>query len=277
MSDNKPNKYGGHKSPPNTAQCEIRVQNADAGLEHDSEKFMVLGNADPGSFNPNPSMSNVESRQGVTSVTHELFMSERDAGFQLMLKESTARAKQLANATDLPVVFNLATAGFTQGTIVAGSTRSLLSISGAQAAGLTTDHMLLVTYDVGELTEAEEEVYVERVTGSQVIPRNKLSRVPTTGTLVQRVRMVQIPEGGTSYERLHFNLKNTLNDKSVQIMDYFNCRIMNGSRKPGSNSELQGVELTAKAIAKPVEIGGAEEPVFSYEYLYPRTEALALT
>ncbi len=277
MSDNKPNKYGGHKSPPNTAQCEIRVQNADAGLEHDSDKFMVLGNADPGSFNPNPSMSNVETKQGVTAVTHEMFMSERDTGFQIALKEATARAKQLANASDLPPVFNLATTGFTQGTIAAGSTRSLLSIAGAQAAGLTTDHMLLITYDEGDLTEAQEEVYIERVTGSQVIPRNKLSRTPQEDTLAKRIRRIDIREGGTSYERLHFNLKNTLNDKSVQIMDYPDSRIMNGSRKAGSNSEVQGIEITVKAIAKPVEISGSDEPIFSTEYLYPRTEALALT
>lgn len=277
MSDNTPNKYGGHKGQPNTAQCEIRVQNSDAGLAHDSDKFMVIGNANPGSFNPNPNMSSVESKQGVTAVTHAMFMSERDTGFQIALNEATARAKQLAICSDIPPVWNLATTGFTQGTIGAGSTRNVLTISGAQAALLTTDHLLYVKYDAGELTQAEEEVYVKNVTGDQVTLRNKLSRTPAEGTVVDRIHRIDIREGGTSYENLHFNLKNTLNDKSVQIMDYPECRMMNGNRKSGSNSEIQGVELTAKAIPSPVVINGAEEPIFSTEYIYPRTEAALLT
>jgi hypothetical protein len=277
MSDMKPNKFGHRGSQANTAQAELRIANADAGLEWKGNDFQVIGQANPGSFSPNPAMDKVQNRQGVTSVATQQFMSSRDSAFSITLDEDTARAKQLANGTDLPPVFTPATTGFTLGTIGAGSTIEKLVVTGAQAAGLTTDHLLLVKHNAGDpLLEMEEERYVKKVSGDDVTLRNRLSKAPPDGDTVQRLAYYHVPDGGTNYEDLHVNIKNTLYDKSLNVLDYPLCNIETGKKNPGANNALRGVELTFTALAQAETISGAEEPVFGRDYLVPRKEVASL-
>jgi hypothetical protein len=267
-----PDKRGVRKSQTNTAAAELRIADAAALLPWNSNSFHVIGQTTPDGFTPNPSMDKVQVRGGVVSVLHGQHMSSRDSAFAVMLDEDTARAKQLATCTDLPPVWEFATTGFTLGTIAAGSTSILLSIAGAQTAGLTTDHMIYIKHNDGELTEMEEEVYVKNVTGSQVTLYNKLSVTPAADTPVKRVRHYNIAEGGTNYEELTVNLKNTLIDGSLDIIHYPDARIDSGKKNPGSNSKVRGVELNFTAVSVAETIEGNEEPVFSREYLVPRKE-----
>lgn len=277
MSDMKPNKFGHRGSQANTAQAELRIANADAGLEWKSNDFQVVGQANPGSFNLNPSMDKTQSRQGVTSAATQQFMSSRDASFSITLEEDTARAKQLANGTDLPPVFTPATSGFTLGTIGTGSTTEKIVVTGAQAAGLTTDHLLHLKHNAGNpLLEIEEERYVKRVSGDDVTLRNRLSKAPENGDTVQRLAYYNVPDGGSNYEDLHVNIKNTLYDKSVNVLNYPLCNIDTGKKNPGANNALRGVELTFTALAQAEEINNAEEPVFGRDYLVPRKEVSSL-
>lgn len=277
MSDLNPNKYGHRGSQTNTAQAELRVQNADALLAFDSNDYQVIGQANPGTFNLNPSMNKVQQRQGVTSVATQQFMSERDCSFSLTLDEDSARAKQLANGTDLAPVFTLATSGFTQGTIEIGSSNSQLTITDATTLGLSTDHLLLFTFFSGDaVKEFQEERYVKNVSGDTVTLRNKLSKAPEANDLVDRVKYYNVPEGGSSYEDLTVNIKNTLYDKSLNIIHYPLCNIDTAKKNPGSNNALRGTELTFTAMAQPETINSTEEPVFGRDYLVPAGEVANL-
>lgn len=273
MSDMKPNKFGHRGSQANTAQAELRVANADAGLDWKSKDSQVIGQASPGSFNLNPSMDKVQNRQGIASAATQQFMSSQDRSFSLTLDEDTARAKQLANGTDLAPVYTLATTGFTSGTVGASSTNKTIVVTGAQAAGLTTDHLVLFTHNAGNpLLEFEEERYVKRVSGDEVTLRNPLSKVPDEDSVVKRLAYYNVPDGGTNYEDLHVNIKNTLYDKSLNIIDYPLCNIESGKKNPGANNALRGVEMTFTALAQ--EENG--EPVFGRDYLVPRKEVASL-
>jgi hypothetical protein len=277
MSNNRPDKYGGALSPTKTSNMEVRVAKKAAGLAYNSEDFQVLGNAVPGSFNPQPTMNKTEARYGVTSVTHEQHMSERDAAFTVNMNEATARARQLAYASDLPVIFNEATTGFTGSTVSTNATTDLFFALDT-TTGLTTDDLLLITHFAGNaLKEFKEERYVERVDGAVVYLRYPVSKPLPSGTVVKRLLNFQVREGGTNYEELHFNLKTTAVDSSIHVLDYPNARIDAGVARQGSNSELMGTELTVKAMATPVVAGNSKEPVFSTETIIPRNVAKALT
>lgn len=275
MSRLNPDKSGARKAVTNTAAAELRITKAGSGNAWNSNRFQVIGQGMPDGFTPNPSMDKVQVRGGVVSTLQGQHMSSRDSAFSFNLEEDTLRAKQLANGTDLPAVFEFAATGFTLGTIAAGSTALMLSLVGTPT-GLERDHMLHMTHFDGSLDEFEEEVYVERVDGHNVYLRNRLSVVPETGIGVQRVGNYNLPEGGTNYEELHVNIKNTLIDGSLDILNYPNCRIDTGKKNPGSNSKVRGVELSFTAISTPEEIAGVDEPVFSREYLVPRKEVAAL-
>lgn len=272
MSTMTPNKFGHRASQTNTAQAELRVANADAGLDWKSNEFQVIGQSTPGGFNPNPAMDKVQQRQGVTSAATKQFMSSRDTAFSITLEEDSARAKQLANGTDLAPVWTLASSGFTQGTVSGALSALQLTVTGAQAAGLTTDHLIKAKFNVGELTEFEEERYVKRVAGDAVTLRNPFSKTPPADTVIERIAYYNVPDGGTNYEDLHVNIKNTLYDKSLNVIDYPLCNIDTGKKNQGANNALRGVELTFSAMAQAEEISGSEEPVFGRDFLVPRKE-----
>jgi len=275
MSRLNPDKSGARKSVTNTAAAELRITRAGSGLDWKSNLFQVIGQGMPDGFTPNPSMDKVQVRGGVVSTLQGQHMSSRDSAFSFNMEEDTLRAKQLANGTDLPPVFEFAASGFTLGTLDTGSTPLMLSMTAAPT-GLERDHMLYMEHFAGELHGFVEEVYVDRVDGNHVHLRNALSVAPAAGIGVKRVANYNVPDGGTNYEELHVNIKNTLIDGSLNILNYPDTRIDTGKKNPGSNSKVRGVELSFTALSKPEEINGVDEPVFSREYLVPRKEVAAL-
>lgn len=276
MSVMTPDKYGGPKSPTKTTQMEVRISNADAELAWDSEDNQVLGNANPGSFKSNPSMNKTEARYGVTSVAHEIHMSERDSGFSIALNEATAKARALANGTDLPPVFNIATTGFTSSTVAASPTLAN-QVNLQTTTGLTTDDLLLFTHFASDsLKTFQEERYIKRVSGATVYLRHPLSRVPDAASTVQRLTGWKVREGGSNYAHYTANLKTTAVDKSLHVLHYKDVVVETSTAGQGSNSELMQTELNFKAMAYPETINGADEPIFSEENFVPRNVAVTL-
>lgn len=275
MSSNKPDLYGGQRMPSKTSNTELRVQNPDAGLAYDSLEYQVAGNLVPGSLQFQPSTSQVEVKHGTTAVTHERHMSERSAGFQCSVNESSSIMSALANMSSIPHTYTQATDGFTQATISAGSLSTELTLS--SASGLTTDDLVYTTFNSGQLTEFTEERYVKRVSSNTVTLRTPFSKAPATDQVLKRSVVNSQIEGGGDYKERHFNIKTSGDDQSVHIVDYPSSIVTGATNKKGGNSEVMGMDLTIAANATEYTATGTSVPKFSTEYMIPRNVAKALS
>lgn len=275
MSSLKPDLYGGQKMPSKTSNTELRVQNPDALLDYDSPEFQVAGNAVPGSLQFQPSTAQVEVKHGTTAVTHERHMSERSAGFQVSVNESSVIMKNLANMSSIAPVFAQATSGFTQATIQAGSLSTELTLS--SATDLTTDDLVYTTFNAGQLTEFTEERYVKKVASTTVTLRSPFSKAPATDQVLKRAVDIAQTEGGGDYKERHFNIKTTGDDQSVHILNYKSAIVTGATDKKGGNNEVMGMDLTVAANATEYTGSGGSVPVFSVEHFKPRNIAKALT
>lgn len=275
MSTLKPDLYGGQRMPSKTSNTELRVQNPDALLAYDSAEFQVAGNMVPGSLQFQPSTAQVEVKHGTTAVTHERHMSERSAGFQCSVNESSAIMTALANMSSIAPVFTPATSGFTMATISAGSLSTELTLS--SASGLTTDDLVYTTFNSGQLTQFTEERYVKKVSSNTVTLRTPFSKAPATDQLIYRALNISQIEGGGDYKERHFNIKTSGDDESVHIVDYPSAIVTGATNKKGGNNEVMGMDLTVSANATEYTGTGISVPKFSTEYMIPRNIAPTLT
>jgi len=275
MSSLKPDLYGGQKQPSKTSNTELRVQNPDAGLAYDSAEFQVAGNVVPGSLQFQPSTAQVEVKHGTTAVTHERHMSERSAGFQLSVNESSMIMTNLANMSSIAAVITQATTGFTQATISAGSLSTELTLS--SATGLTTDDLVYTTFNEGQLTEFTEERYVKKVSSDTVTLRTPFSKAPATNQVLKRATEISQIEGGGDYKERHFNIKTSGDDQSVHVVNYPSAIVTGATNKKGGNNEVMGMDLTVAANATEYTGTGVSVPKFSTEHFIPRNIAKALS
>lgn len=275
MSTLKPDLYGGQKMPSKTSNTELRIQNPDAALAYDSNEFQVIGNVKPGTLAFQPTAAQVEVKHGTTAVTHERHMSERSAGFQVSLDESSMILMNLANMSSIPPVITQATTGFTQATISAGATPLELTLS--SATGLTTDDMVYTTFNSGTLTEFTEERYVRSVSGNNVVLRTPFSKAPASTQVLKRATEISQIEGGSDFKERHFNIKTTGDDQSVHILNYPSAIVTTATNKKGSNGEVMGADLTVAANATEYTGTGVSVPKFSTEHFIPRNIAKALS
>lgn len=276
MSTNSPDRTGGQQLKGRTAVTQLRAADANAQAAYTSTKLSVVGQVAPGALSFQESASAAEVKHGTTAVTVERHMSERSAGFQATINDSTRLLKQLQNMSGIVPTFTQATQGWTQSTIGLGSTTSALTLT--STSGLTTNDKVYAKWDAGTLYEREEERLVANVVDStHVTLQRPFSTTPEATTLLKRAIDTVFYMAGADYKEYTANLKMTGDDSSTHILHYPNAVVSQASRQAATNAQVMGSQINFTANASEYTTDSGEiVPKFSEEHDIPRNVALAI-